>query len=177
MGKFIIRNVNFFIVFLLFITLGALVGSSLYFQKRFDNISRDYIFALERMKNTTTSLESYQQLYLDAITNLNQTEQDVRQYDELFSTKSREYETTYEELVATKEQLSATKSLLLSTETELDATSKSLDIKSRELTDLKKNNTLLKADYDKLVTDHQKVVAELADCEDDYEELEDDCAP
>lgn len=171
---YIVRSVNFFLIFLLLLSLLSLLGGSVFFQSRFDALSGDYIMTLERMKETSASLDTYKKLYLEAITNLNETSQDVKQYDVLFTTKSQENEQLNKELTTIEKEFKSTKSLLLSTTDELASTRYALDEKSeladKYYVDLRK----LRDDFVDMSRDFNSTKATLADKIADYNELQDD---
>jgi len=88
MGRFVVKNVNFFLVFMLLLAVGFVLGMSVYYERKFDDQTTDYVTALSRMQQA----EKYQSMYLDAIKSLNTTSQSIQFYDKLYTNKTTELE-------------------------------------------------------------------------------------
>ena len=130
MGRFIVKNVNFFLVFMLMTTILLIMASSLYYEKRFSDLSLEHVNALERTKNA----EKYQELYIEALKSLNSTSKSIQFYDKLYENKTVELESTKTTLNNQIYKLNEEKVII---EDDLLRTQESLDNRIGELDDAK----------------------------------------
>jgi chromosome segregation ATPase len=106
---FMQKNVNVYLLILVLIVAGALAGSSVYYQQNLDGLTskQDTIYA--NLSQCSADLESYKFNLNKTMRSLNTTTQDIRRYDELYTTKTEELETTQSTLEETSKDLKSTK--------------------------------------------------------------------
>ncbi|MBW2968122.1 hypothetical protein KY362_06570 [Candidatus Woesearchaeota archaeon] len=106
---FMQKNVNIFLVLLVLLVAGALAGSSVYYQKNFDEINSDRENTKGDLSECRADLENFRFNLNKTMRSLNQTTTDIRRYDELYSNKSSELESTRDSLENTESELQTTK--------------------------------------------------------------------
>jgi chromosome segregation ATPase len=106
---FMEKNINIFLLILVLVVAGALAGSSVYYQDSFDKLTGTQENTAEDLSECETDLESYKFNLNKTLRSLNTTSQDIRRYDELYTTKSEELKTTQSELEDTSTTLKETK--------------------------------------------------------------------
>ncbi|MBN1544094.1 hypothetical protein JW898_01375 [Candidatus Woesearchaeota archaeon] len=106
---FMEKNVNIFLLVIVLLVAGALAGSSVYYQKNFDRITDQYDDTASNLSQCNADLESFRFNLNKTMRSLNTTTQDIRRYDELYSTKAEELKTTQEDLEETETTLQKTK--------------------------------------------------------------------
>ncbi|MBW2972535.1 hypothetical protein KY359_05860 [Candidatus Woesearchaeota archaeon] len=106
---FMQKNVNIFLLVLVLLVASALAGSSVYYQKNFDRLTGRYDLTAENLSGCQADLESYRFNLNKTLRSLNTTTQDIRRYDELYTTKADELKTTQEDLEETETTLQSTK--------------------------------------------------------------------
>lgn len=88
--KFLQKNINLFLIFLIIVMIGLVVMLSVYFEKRFEQVSGVYKFVNKNLSSCESQLSIAQKELNKIDTTLNSTESDIRKYDELYVTKSNE---------------------------------------------------------------------------------------
>jgi len=106
---FMQKNVNTFLLILILFVSGALAASSVYYQKTFDKTTSKQEDTLVNLTQCRADLENYKFNLNKTMGSLNTTTQDIRRYDELYSTKSEELQTTKGTLEETTKDLQTTK--------------------------------------------------------------------
>jgi chromosome segregation ATPase len=102
---FMQKNVNVFILLLVIVVAVALAGSSLYYQKTFDKITTRYDESQNNLSQCSGNLDN-SRLTMERIqTSLNTSTQDIRRYDELYTTKNTELESAKGSLEQTQKDL------------------------------------------------------------------------
>lgn len=111
--KYLGRNINMFLVLIIIISVGCLVGMSTYYSFRYQIIGNSHNDLVKDLKNKTTILENTQAELNQLKTTLAQTSTDVQKYDELYSGKVTELSNTQKELTNTKSDLTKSKQELV----------------------------------------------------------------
>jgi chromosome segregation ATPase len=106
---FMQKNVNIFILVLVLALAGALAASSAYYQTTFDKLTGRYDDTATNLSQCHSDLENYRFNLNKTLSSLNTTAQDIRRYDELYSTKATELQTTQTELNETASTLQGTR--------------------------------------------------------------------
>lgn len=163
---FMQKNVNTFVLLLVLVVAGALAGSSVYYQKTFDKLTDKFEVSQTNLTECTTDLNMFRSQLVNTQTTLNTTTQDIRRYDELYSNKSAELESTKDNLEDTEKALTQTQVNLqeansLKTKYQNDY-QEQLSINA----DLEEQNTLLTAQKNQL---EQSVLNYRSDIEDSEE--------
>ncbi|MBU2560959.1 MAG: hypothetical protein KKD17_01585 [Nanoarchaeota archaeon] len=115
---FMEKNVNIFLLVIVLLVAGSLAGSSVYYQKNFDKLTDRYDDTASNLSLCNADLEGFRFNLNKTLRSLNTTTQDIRRYDELYSTKAEELKTTQTDLEQTQTNLQSTK-LTLQEETAL----------------------------------------------------------
>ena len=110
---FMQKNINLFLLFLVLFVATALAGSSVYYQKNFDKVTSKYDTTAANLSSCRADLDSYKFNLNKTLRSLNTTSQDIRRYDELYSTKADELKTTQTNLNETASDLQETKKTLV----------------------------------------------------------------
>lgn len=154
--SYITRNANLLLLFLIFVIASSLVGATVYFQDRFNDINEEYDAKLAELNNVTAQVESYRDVLQKAQVEL-----------ELKENREEQFTEKYTQAKAQTDELSATKSQL---EQELADATQQLSTKNAQITDL---NSQVSALNSQLNTQKALVSA----LEDDKEDLEEavDC--
>lgn len=126
--SFINKNANLVLLFLIIISAIALVGATVFFQTRFEDINSEYTQKLEQLRLVSADLEQQQALLnkIKADLNIkNEREQalgeqftEVKETKELLETQKQNLETRKQEL---ETELEDTESSLQNTQSELEA--------------------------------------------------------
>jgi chromosome segregation ATPase len=106
---FMQKNVNVFLLLLVLTVAAALAGSSVYYQKTFDKLTGNYDTASDNLSHCTADLENYRFNLNKTLSSLSTTSQDIRRYDELYSTKATELQSTQQNLTQRETELQETK--------------------------------------------------------------------
>lgn len=112
------KNINIYLLILVLFVAGALAGSAVYYQENFDDLTKLQEETLTNLSQCKSSLVNVEFNLNKTIRSLNTTSQDIRRYDELYTTKDEELKTTAQNLESTETQLQTTK-LTLQEETAL----------------------------------------------------------
>ena len=149
---FMQKNVNVFLLVLVLVVATALAGSSVYYQRSFANITSKHDLTADNLSKCTEDLQQFKFNLEKTMRSLNTTSQDIRRYDELYSTKATELETTQTSLTETSGQLQEAK---LSLQEEIALKAKFKGDYEDQLAinnDLEEQNTLLTAQKRQLET-------------------------
>ena len=107
--SFMQKNINMFLLGMVLLVALTLAGSAIYYQKTFDSITTSYDQTSENLSSCKADLESYKFNLNKTLRSLNTTAQDIRRYDELYSTKATQLQETSETLNETASELQETK--------------------------------------------------------------------
>jgi chromosome segregation ATPase len=107
--SFMQKNVNVFILLLVLVLAGALAASSAYYQTTFDKVTTKYDDTAANLSQCSADLENYRFNLNKTLSSLNTTSQDIRRYDELYTTKSDQLQTTQSNLTQTVSSLQETR--------------------------------------------------------------------
>jgi peptidoglycan hydrolase CwlO-like protein len=117
---FMQKRVNAFLLILVLIVAAALAGSSVYFQSTFDKLTNKQDDTAANLSTCKADLDRYKFNLNKTLRSLNTTTQDIRRYDELYTTKDTELKSTQSNLTNTQTTLKQTK-ISLAEETALKA--------------------------------------------------------
>lgn len=151
--SYITKNANLLLLFLVVLIAGSLVGATLYFQARFENVNSEYDAKLAELNNVSAQVEQYQETLKKAQLEL-----------ELKSTREEQFTEKYTEAKQTSEQLQKTTAELEADVTDLTV---QLATKTKQLSDANAKNAELASD----LKDEQEKVADL---EDEVADLDDE---
>ncbi|MFH1064355.1 MAG: hypothetical protein V1729_04705 [Candidatus Woesearchaeota archaeon] len=115
---FMEKNVNVYLLLLILLIAGALAGSSVYYQQNFDGLTDTQDSLSLNLSSCQRDLSEYKFELNKTMRTLNTTTQDIRRYDELYTTKADELKSTQGTLEETTTTLQSTK-LSLQEETAL----------------------------------------------------------
>jgi len=105
---FMEKNVNIFLLVLMLVVATALAGSSVYYQKTFDELTGKQEDTSVNLSECRADLDSYKFNLNKTLRSLTTTTQDIRRYDELYVNKSEELKETSETLEETATTLQET---------------------------------------------------------------------
>ncbi|MFC1740991.1 hypothetical protein ACFL3V_00455 [Nanoarchaeota archaeon] len=105
---FMQKNVNLFLLLVVLLVASALAGTSVYYQKNFDQITDNYDRTAENLSQCTADVQMYLFNLNKTMRSLNTTTQDIRRYDELYTTKDTELKSTQSNLSQTQTNLKQT---------------------------------------------------------------------
>ncbi len=106
---FMQKNVNIFLLVLILVVALAMAGSSVYYQKNFDELIDKQEDTSANLSECRADLDSYKFNLNKTLRSLTTTTQDIRRYDELYVNKSSELDTTKSTLEETSTTLQETK--------------------------------------------------------------------
>ena len=106
---FMQKNVNIFILLLVLVLAGAIAASSAYYQTTFDKLTGKYDNTAVNLSQCRSDLDNYRFNLNKTLSSLNTTAQDIRRYDELYSTKATELQSTQQNLNETASTLQETR--------------------------------------------------------------------
>ena len=139
--KFLQKNINLFLIFILVIMIGLVVIITMYYESRFEDVSGVYRFLDKNLSTCEVDLANTKNELSKLSTNLNSTESDIRKYDELYVTKANELE---------------------SAKTNLDNAKSALSLSEKNLQEYKAKYESEKNKADKLIDDNNKLSIEVA---------------
>ena len=151
--SYITRNANLILLFLIFIIASTLVGATLYFQNRFDDVNSEYDSKLAELKNVTAQVESYREVLQKAQVELELKQNREEQFTEKYTEAKQTSETLTTEKASLEQQL-------------VDATQQ-LSAKGAQITDLSNQVSAISAQLNT-----QKSL--VADLNDDKSDLNDE---
>ncbi|HII72332.1 TPA: hypothetical protein HA265_06270 [Candidatus Woesearchaeota archaeon] len=162
---FMEKNVNIFLLVLMLVIAGALAGSAVYYQHSFGELTGQQEDTSTDLAECRTDLESYKFNLNKTLRSLNTTTQDIRRYDELYSTKTEELETTQSTLQSTESTLKATQ-IDLQEETSLkNKYKKDYEDQLSQNRDLEEQNAILAAQKRQLETENINLKSKIATSE------------
>lgn len=168
---FLQKNINLFMMLLVVFVTIALAASSVYYQDTFKELTDTHESSLKSLSMCESKRDSYSNQLNKTLQSLNTTSQDIRKYDELYSTKLTELKSTQSNLSTVESSLSQTKSALL-TETQLKDKYKSQYSTTKKESDVCKSNYAVCTAKNKAYeSDVKKLKARIEtanDCVDDF---------
>ena len=168
---FMQKNVNLFLLLVVLVVASALAGASVYYQKNFDTLTDQYDSTAENLSLCKADVQRYVFNLNKTMRSLNTTTQDIRRYDDLYSTKDTELKTTQGNLSATQTTLKSTQ-ISLQEETALKVKYKKDwqdELKTRK--DAEEKNTILtaqKASLESSIISYRSKIDVSEDCIDDF---------
>jgi chromosome segregation ATPase len=168
---FMQKNVNIFLLSLVLLVAGALAGSAVYYQNNFDKLTDRQDTTAANLSECMADLDGYKFNLEKTMRSLNTTSQDIRRYDELYTTKSDELKTTKSDLDKTASDLQSTK-VNLQEETALKNKYKKDYQDQLEITrDVEEQNTILtaqKAQLESSVISYRNGLNAMEDCIEEF---------
>lgn len=110
---FMQKNINMFLLGMVLVVALTLACSAIYYQKTFDKMTSNYDATSVNLSSCRSDLDSYKFNLNKTLRSLNTTAQDIRRYDELYSTKATQLQETTQTLNQTSSDLQETKISLL----------------------------------------------------------------
>jgi chromosome segregation ATPase len=107
--SFMQKNINLFLLGMVLVVALTLAGSAIYYQKTFDKMTTNYDETSANLSSCRSDLDSYKFNLNKTLRSLNTTAQDIRRYDELYSTKATQLQETTTTLNETASELQETK--------------------------------------------------------------------
>ena len=102
---FLGRNINLALIALLLILILAATGVTILYQQGLRQRTTQYENVSSNLSMCQTTLTNYQDVLGQKEVQLNETSQDIRKYDQLYSQKVSELNTTQGQLTSTQQQL------------------------------------------------------------------------
>ena len=137
---FLQKNINIFLMLLVLFVAMALAASSVYYQDTFKELTSKHENTLLNLSKCEVKRDGFMNQLNRTQQSLNTTSQDVRRYDELYSTKITE-------LQSTQTNLSSTVTTLSKTKNELTTTTQLKEKYKKQFSDTKQVADKCKSDY------------------------------
>ena len=154
--RYLGKNINMFLLIIIIISVGSLVGISTYYNQRYQSISNGYKEKEDQLENISEELISTKNELLQLRGQFNQTSTDVEKYDSLYSEKVSE--------------LGDLNSQLSKAVKDYEKVKKDLVGKTNELKTEQDTTKALRIEINDYKDDLNSCKSDLSDCDDELED-------